>query len=222
MKEAVGAMLCVFALALMGYNEVSKNPVTSQSREEAVSNTVSREQSNNSISTISGESSQESTSYVSETSVQASQMNLPDGLFWDSENESIKYVTPDMKIRVYFPDDFCNANTGYQPDNGIFLATRNGTATLLIDTMKAQNVTVNTLVDFLKSKYDDGAVYIMDNKDVVCERNYVDDTGREQYCFLKIRITKGGYFEVAVTCPPSQKTKYSHIFERIQITTLQL
>lgn len=219
MKEAVGAMLCVLALALMGYSEVSKNPVTSQNGEQEISHTVSPGQSSE---TVSEESSQESTSFVSETSVQASQMSLPDGLFWDTENESIKYVTPDMKIRVYFPDDFCNANTGYQPQNGIFLANQSGTAALLIDTMKAQDITVGNLVDFLKSKYSNSTVYIMDNKDIVCERDYIDDMGREWYCFLKVRIIDDTYFEVVVTCPPSQKAKYSNIFKRVQITTLQL
>ncbi len=222
MKETVGTILCVIAIALMCLGDQSFSRHASVAEEtitpqvsEAVSVVIPTEsvpsEGNETVSELSFE--QEISSDIQDI--------LPDSLYWDFENEAIKYVTPDTSIRVYFPDIFCYVQEDKPSEDGICLSTKDGKASIMIGTMSAENITPVQLVEYLKNEYTDSTVYLTDNKDIVCIYDTIDDEGKAWTYFLSVRIREYDYFEVAVMCPTAEKARYSNIFSRIKITSLR-
>lgn len=226
MKETLGAALCIMAIALLflGDQSFSRYPVAEEVITPQVSDTASEPAVHTDESTSAEQNSNKSASELSVSDDSKPtfdlQSILPDSLFWDSENETIKYVTPDTSIRVYFPDMFCYVQTDKPSDDGICLATQDGTAALMIGTMTAANMTSGRLVEYLKAEYPDSTVYLTDSKDVVCIYDTIDASGTAWTYFLCVRIRADGYFEVAIMCPTVQKDRYTNIFSRIEIANL--
>lgn len=226
MKETVGAIICVTAITLMCLGDKSVSPHDMPAAEETITPQISETVSSEPIHTFESTFPKETSN---EPYVQSSQKEnafdiqslLPDSLYWDAENEAIKYVTPDTSIRVYFPDIFCYVQEDRPSEDGICLATEDGKAALMIGTMSVWNVTPMNLVEYLKNQYTDSTVYLTDNKDVVCIYDTTDNEGTEWTYFLRVRICENDYFEIAVMCPTNQKSRYSNIFSRIEVTSLR-
>lgn len=224
MKETMGVLLCVTAIALMCLGDQSfshHKPAAEETITPQVSETVSVEPTSIPESAFPKESIDESSAQSSQQENTFNIQNiLPDSLYWDAENEAIKYVTPDTSIRVYFPDMFCYVQEDSPSENGICLSTKDGKAALMIGTMPARNVTPINLVEYLKKQYTDSTVYLTDNKDIVCIYDTTDDEGTAWTYFLRVRICENSYFEIAIMCPTAQKSRYSNIFNRIEVTSL--
>lgn len=156
----------------------------------------------------------ESINESSETEVSENSAVLPVGLTKSGKNK-LKYTSSVLSLSVTFPNDFCIVNNDYTPSYGIYLQHKEGTATLLIESVEDTTYSQNEFANLLSEKYPDSDIYIDDYRCVICKRTYNDLSGNKITSFLKIKNKNGGYNEILLTCSSSDSSKFETVFNQI-------
>lgn len=160
----------------------------------------------------------ESSAIVSEKEISAPESSdvntLPEGLSLNGTG-MLKFTGYSDGLIVVFPSEICYPDDDYQPENGIYLHNSDGTATLLIDTIKSGGASKNTLAEYLKDTYPDAQVYVSDSREVICKTQKTDNKGNKLHVYLKAKITSWGYNEAILCFRENEQHKYDNYFARI-------
>ena len=156
----------------------------------------------------------------SESSIQSSAeesefpSELPEGLTKASRGK-LRFTTSVLSLSVTFPDEFCVLNEDYIPPYGIYLQNKEGTATLLVESVGDKTLTYRNMTAYLREQYPEARVYATDRKDVVCKMNSIDRSGNKIFILQKLRVKTGGYNSAVICCRPEEREKYEAVLNDI-------
>ncbi len=161
---------------------------------------------------------QESSLTVQESSTEesvSSYVAFPKGLTTYSKGK-LKYT--DGTVSVIFSDEFYLPNDSYHPKNGIYLQNENGTATLLIESVKDNAVTDEEMLFYLYETYPYAESSVNGNNEIILRHTTYDQSMHELYTFQCIKTTDSGYRQIVLTCRPSDKDKYQTVFNAMHFS----
>ncbi len=142
------------------------------------------------------------------------EMQLPIGVARASKGK-LRFTTSVLSLSLIFPEEFCVLNTDYYPSYGVYLQNKEGTATLLTESVVDKTLTYRQMAAYLREKYPTAKVYTNDTKDVVCKLSMTDEDGHELYVQQKIRVQSGGYNAAVLCCRIEDKDHFEKVFNGI-------
>ena len=151
---------------------------------------------------------------VSDDDKVSEEIQLPVGVSRYGKGK-LRFTTSVLSLSVVFPEEFYLLNTDYYPSYGIYLRNREGTATLLTESVVDKTLTYRQMASYLKEQYPEAKVYTTDSKEVVCKLFMTDEDGHELYIQQKIRVQSGGYNAAVLCCRAEDKAAYEKVFNEI-------
>ena len=120
---------------------------------------------------------------------------------------------------VIFPNKFCSEDRSliFDPDNGIYLTTEDGNASLQIEYISSEELTKESFVKYLTKKYGAYSTEQTEN-DIVFVKTMITDSHKNTVqSYMKARVEEGGYTQVILNCRESDSAVYDEILKNIEI-----
>ena len=143
--------------------------------------------------------------------------SYPDGI---TQKDSLtqEFKSKSKKVNAVFSAVFSEINSDTEPNDGIYLQTNNGKATLLLDFVENEGITQDDLVNYLTETYNNTLIETVSDDTVTCKIDALDEKDNEIAVYLKAVIKEGGYSEAVLCCDRNEKKTYDDIFETIELS----
>ncbi len=143
--------------------------------------------------------------------------SYPDGIT-QKDSLTLEFKSKSKKVNAVFSAVFSEINSDTEPNDGIYLQTNNGKATLLLDFVENEGITQDDLVNYLTETYNNTLIETVSDDTVTCKIDALDQKDNEIAVYLKAVIKEGGYSEAVLCFDRNEKKTYDDIFETIELS----
>lgn len=138
----------------------------------------------------------------------------------DSQHLRYKSNSEYHPYSVIFPNAFSVENRSliFDPDNGIYLSTEDGEATLQIEYISSDFLTMDEFIKYLYNRYGTDAVEVVEPDIVFLKTENTDMNNNTVVSYMKARVENNGYTEVILNYHNENNKSYEDMLRSIEIS----
>jgi len=137
----------------------------------------------------------------------------------DSQHLRYKSRSELHPYSITFPNIFSVENRSmiFDPENGVYLSTEDGDATLQIEYVSSDFLTMDDFLKYLSAQYGTATLEVVEPDIVFLKTESTDMNNNTVVSYMKARVENNGYTEVILNYHYSDSNKYENMLRSIEI-----
>lgn len=131
--------------------------------------------------------------------------------------EHLRYKSKSGTYTAIFPKIFAIESNELLFDDGIYLMTEDGKATLQLDYVESPAITREELIRYLSARYLNSQLETIDDDMIAFKTTLTDKSSQPIISYLKARLSTNGYCEIIMSFHESERSKYEPLIQKIDI-----
>ncbi len=196
MKKALCISICfIMAVSMAGCFKNKDAAVTTDTESIVYPNTISDETSKKEV--------HNDISYPEETE--------------EIDAENLRFKSSSGNIVATFPKIFCRKVEDAAVNEGIYLTTEDGKATLQLDHVISEEITRDKLKEYLEKQYKNSKAELIDENILIFRTINTDKKKNKAVTCLKAVVKDNSYTQVIVSYHESDSSLYESIIDKVEI-----